>query len=141
MTRNSVLVIGGLAVVAIGLAGWGAAAAIRPVHVRASDGRVLQVRYEVRREPAYAPPPPAEATRLDVLNPQSAVVIEDGVLSAQAGQALRSLQAEDDARTAAALGAVRAQDARIDRDTAAALSSVRQDGSAEAAEAQASSPA
>ena len=132
--RLAVAAAGVALVAALGLGGWAAASA--PHHIAASDGRVLEVRYEVRREPTYVPPAATEATRLDVLSAQPATVAEDGVLSAQAGDALRSVQAEDAARTTAALEAIRAQDARIDREAAAAVDNTR-----EAAPAETSTPA
>lgn len=124
MTRTSMLTTAAAVAAALGLGGW-AAGALHPSHAAASDGRTLQLRYEVRRPPAYAPPPPTEAARIDVLNPQAPTTVEEGVLSAQSGEALRSLQTEDAARTTAALATVRADDARVDRETAAALDDTR----------------
>ncbi len=124
MTRGHVwaTAAAGAALVAmLGLGGWAAASAPHPAAATASDGRVLQVRYELKREAPYVAPPATEATRLDVLDARSPIVVEDGVLSAQAGEALRSLQAEDAARTAQAMATVRAEDARIDRETTSAL--------------------
>ena len=120
------------------------AGASHPVQDVAPDGRGLRVVYEVRREPAYTPPPPTEETRLEVLGAYTPTRVEDGVLSAQAGEALRSLQAEDAARTASALAAIRAQDVRIDRETAAALEDVRDaagDPPSSGAPAEAATPA
>ena len=126
MTRTSMIATAAGAALALALGGWAAADAARPAGAGpASAGRVLEVRYELRREPAYVPPPPSEATRLDVLNALPPTAIEEGVLSAQAGEALRSLQAQDAARSAAALAAIRAEGARIDRETAAALAGPR----------------
>lgn len=128
MTRTSMLGFAAAAVLTLGLGGWAAAGASQPAPAPVRDGQgphLLQVRYEVRREAPYLPPPATEATRLDVLSAQAPTVVEDGVLSAQAGDALRSVQAEEAARTAAAMAAIRAEDARIDRETAAAMATER----------------
>ena len=127
MTRTALLGITAGATLVLGAGGWAAADALRPAHTSGDAPRgALQVRYEIRREPAYAPPPPTEATRLEVMSTAPATAIEDGVLSAQAAAALRSIQAEDAARTAAALADVRAEEARIDRETQAALRAGRE---------------
>lgn len=126
MTRTSMLATAAVAATALGLCGWAVAEVLRPVaHEVAADGRRLELRYEIRREAPYAPPPPTEATLLQVLTPQAPTRVEDEVLSAQAGDALRSLQAEDAARNAAALASIRAEDARIDRETASQLAETR----------------
>ncbi len=131
MTRKARIAAGAagagmLGMLATALGGWAAAGVSRPPPAAtAFEGRGLQLRYEVRREPAYVPPPPADATRLDVLDAQAATRVEDAVLSSQAGYALRALQSEDAARAASALAEVRAADARIDREAAAALADER----------------
>lgn len=121
MGRTSLVAIAAAGVaLGLGAGGWAAAEASNRGAAPASDGRLV-IRYEVRRAPAYTPPPPSEATRLDVLSATPATTVDDGVLSAQAAAAYRSLQAEDDARRAAALADIRAQDAVADRETARAL--------------------
>lgn len=120
MGRTSLVAIAAAGVaLGLGAGGWAAAEASNRGAAPASDGRLV-IRYEVRRAPAYAPPP-SEATRLDVLSAMPATTVDEGVLSAQAAAAYRSLQAEDDARRAAALADIRAQDAVADRETARAL--------------------
>lgn len=114
LRRVKVAVMIVAAAAGVGLAGWAGSAALRPGDGAASAGRVLALRYEVRREPTYVPPPVAEETRLATLAPTSATTVDEGVLSAQAMSALRSLQAAEDARAAAARSALRLENVRLD---------------------------
>lgn len=116
--RRVVAAAAGAAAVLL-LGGSGLAVASAASHPEpASAGRLLAFDYVLARGPSYTPPPPTEATRLDVRPPAALYV---PAVTPAADAIWLATQADDARRMAAALAEVRAADRRFDREMAAQL--------------------
>ena len=121
-TPAAVAALGACAVMTLG----GMAVADAVIHPEpASSGRVIEVRYQLVRAAAYAPPPPTEEARLDV-RPSGPVAPDASLIPATwTVEYSQSAVPMEDVALQRTLASIRAEDAKLDRELKADLARMR----------------